>query len=159
MSLFKKKKNNTETVPEENEETKVSSENEEESSDDIDPALLPKEEIQPSSVNPSAETNAVPDEIERYNADIKEGLTSEQVTSRIEKELVNRENTKSGKTTWQIIYTNVFTYFNMLLLAIGIVLIVFGNYAQSFFLVIAFANTLIGIIQELKAKKAYYGGK
>lgn len=153
MNLFKKKKNNTETVPEENEESKVSSENEEESSDDIDPALLPKEEIQPSSVNPSAETNAVPDEIERYNADIKEGLTSEQVTSRIEKELVNRENTKSGKTTWQIIYTNVFTYFNMLLLAIGIVLIVFGNYAQSFFLVIAFANTLIGIIQELKAKK------
>ena len=41
----------------------------------------------------------------------------------------------------------------MLLLAIGILLIVFGQYTQTIFLVIAFANTLIGIIQELKAKK------
>ncbi len=151
MSLFKKKKANPESSPEEKEaieNTEEASENEE-----IDPALVLKEEDKPSSVNPASTTNEVPDEIERYNADIHQGLTSEQVASRIEKGLINHENTKSGKTTWQIIYTNVVTYFNMLLLAIGIVLIVFGNYAQSFFLVIAFANTLIGIIQELKAKK------
>lgn len=151
MSLFKKKKANPESSPEEKEtieNTEEVSENEE-----IDPALVLKAEDKPSSVNPASTTNEVPDEIERYNADIHQGLTSEQVASRIEKGLINHENTKSGKTTWQIIYTNVVTYFNMLLLAIGIVLIVFGNYAQSFFLVIAFANTLIGIIQELKAKK------
>ncbi len=151
MSLFKKKKANPESSPEEKEtleNTEDVSENEE-----IDPALVLKAEDKPSSVNPASTTNEVPDEIERYNVDIHQGLTSEQVASRIEKGLINHENTKSGKTTWQIIYTNVVTYFNMLLLAIGIVLIVFGNYAQSFFLVIAFANTLIGIIQELKAKK------
>ncbi len=155
MSLFKKKKNSPEDTPEKTEEKKISPESEEESTDieEIDPSLILKDEDKPSSVNPSSTTNDVPDEVERYNADIKAGLTSEQVASRIEKGLSNKENTKSGKTTWQIIYTNVVTYFNMLLLAIGIVLIVFGNYAQSFFLVIAFANTLIGIIQELKAKK------
>lgn len=155
MSLFKKKKNSPEDTPEKTEEKKISPESEEESTDieEIDPSLILKDEDKPSSVNPSSTTNDVPDEVERYNADIKVGLTSEQVASRIEKGLSNKENTKSGKTTWQIIYTNVVTYFNMLLLAIGIVLIVFGNYAQSFFLVIAFANTLIGIIQELKAKK------
>lgn len=151
MNLFNKKKKKEET-PEEPISEEVSSE-EISSDEEENPALQIPEENKPSAAKPTAEMKAIPDDIERYHPDIATGLSAEQVQKRNELGLTNQEKNQTGKTTWQIIYTNVFTYFNMLLLAIGIVLIVFGRYSQSFFLVIAFANTLIGIIQEMKAKK------
>lgn len=155
MRLFKKKKNAPEPATEEKEEVIEKTEDEIDVSDseETDPSIQLDANNTPSSVKPGIETNDVPETIERFLPDVSQGLTSEQVSLRKEQELTNKEKSKTGKTTWQIIYTNVFTYFNMLLLAIGIVLIVFGSYTQAFFLVIAFANTLIGIIQEMKAKK------
>lgn len=157
MRLFKKKKNAPEPATEEKEEEEVIEKTEDEidvsDSEETDPSIQLDANNTPSSVKPGIETNDVPETIERFLPDVSQGLTSEQVSLRKEQELTNKEKSKTGKTTWQIIYTNVFTYFNMLLLAIGIVLIVFGSYTQAFFLVIAFANTLIGIIQEMKAKK------
>ena len=159
MRLFKKKKNAPEPATEEKEEEeeevieKTEDEIDVSDSEETDPSIQLDANNTPSSVKPGIETNDVPETIERFLPDVSQGLTSEQVSLRKEQELTNKEKSKTGKTTWQIIYTNVFTYFNMLLLAIGIVLIVFGSYTQAFFLVIAFANTLIGIIQEMKAKK------
>ncbi len=113
-----------------------------------------KEDInKPATVTPSLDIKTLPADIERYNPDKDTGLTGEQAKARNEAGLNNQEKNHTGKTTLQIIYTNVCTYFNILLLVIGIVLIIFKRYSQCLFLVIAITNTLIGIIQELKAKK------
>lgn len=113
-----------------------------------------KEEKELPSVekkNPDLKT--ISKDIVRFEPNIKDGLNDEQVEQRKTELLDNKENKHSGKTTWQIISSNVFTFFNMLLLSIGIILIVFEQANQIIFLAIAFLNTLIGIIQELKAKK------
>ena len=90
--------------------------------------------------------------INRFTVTIEEGLTKAQVNQRIHEGNVNVNDDKSGKTILQILFSNIFTFFNMLYLVITILLC----YAQSFknltFLVVVVANTLIGIIQEIKAR-------
>lgn len=90
--------------------------------------------------------------INRFTVTIEEGLTKAQVNQRIHEGNVNVNDDKSGKTILQILFSNIFTFFNMLYLVITVLLC----YAQSFknltFLVVVVANTLIGIIQEIKAR-------
>lgn len=52
-----------------------------------------------------------------------------------------------------IITKNIFTYFNAIFLVISILLIVAGSYRNLTFLPVVIANTLIGIYQQLKAKR------
>lgn len=58
-----------------------------------------------------------------------------------------------GKTVGQIVAGNVFTYFNMLFLFLAVCVLTVGSWQNAMFLGIIFANTGIGIIQELRAKK------
>lgn len=92
-------------------------------------------------------------EIERYNPGVKVGLTNEQVAERIEHKLVNVVNNKNTKTYKSIIFGNIFTFFNLLCFLAAGSLIAVGAWTDCFFLIIVLANTLIGIIQEIKAKK------
>lgn len=92
--------------------------------------------------------------VERYfNTKITEGLNDEQINKRKEEGLVNKVNDRKNKTILGIILSNTFTFFNILYVFIAIILIVakaeIGNFA---FIPIVLANTLIGIIQEIKAK-------
>ena len=89
----------------------------------------------------------------RYFPNVKDGLTSSQVQERVEHGLTNEKKKTYSKTLPQIIFRNVFTFFNMLLLAIAIALISVGSYTNCFFLGIVILNTAIGIYQENKAKK------
>ena len=89
----------------------------------------------------------------RYFPDSKNGLTSSQVQERIDNKLTNEKKKKYSKTLLSIIFNNVFTFFNMLLLGIAIALIAVKSFSNLFFLVIVSLNTLIGIYQENKAKK------
>lgn len=89
----------------------------------------------------------------RYYPSSKEGLTSEQVNERNENGLVNVKTKSLNKTLPQIIFHNVFTFFNILLLSIAVALICVGAFSNLFFLVIISLNTMIGIYQENKARK------
>lgn len=89
----------------------------------------------------------------RYFPSAKEGLTSSQVQERKEQGLTNEKRKTYAKTLPQIIFHNVFTFFNILLLVIGIALLSVGSWSNCFFLGIATLNTAIGIYQENKAKK------
>lgn len=82
-----------------------------------------------------------------------EGLSKEQVKERMEEGLVNRKAESATKTTREIIKSNVFTYFNLIFLIITVLLILVGSYRDLTFLPIILANTLIGIVQELRSKK------
>lgn len=81
------------------------------------------------------------------------GLTLEEVNLRKSQHQVNTSQKSNLKTPWKIISSNVFTYFNMLLSIIALLLISIGSYKNLWFIVIALINTLIGIIQEFKARK------
>ena len=95
---------------------------------------------------------AIPDDLERFHPKTSDGLSSAQVGKRMEQGYQNIAKNVSEKSVLKIIGTNVFTFFNMLLLAIAIALIIFGRFTSTYFLLVAIVNTIIGIVQEIKAK-------
>ena len=89
----------------------------------------------------------------RYEADPSEGLSAEQVAEYRENGWTNRAVEPPSKTTAEIVKSNVCTYFNLIFLIIAIFLILAGSFRDLTFLPVIIANTLIGIVQEIKAKK------
>ena len=83
----------------------------------------------------------------------KLGLTSAEVRERVERGEVNKADISMGMSTKEIVRSNVFTYFNLIFLIIAVLLIVVGSYRNLTFLPIIVGNTLIGIIQGIRAKK------
>lgn len=81
------------------------------------------------------------------------GLTDEEVRQRVEEGLTNRADISTDKTTKEIVISNVFTYFNLIFLVITILLIMVGSFRNLTFLPIIIGNMVIGIVQEIRAKK------
>lgn len=81
------------------------------------------------------------------------GLTDEEVRQRVEEGFTNRTDISTDKTTKKIVVSNVFTYFNLIFLVITILLIMVGSFRNLTFLPIIIGNTVIGIVQEIRAKK------
>jgi len=89
----------------------------------------------------------------RYTPDPDMGLTSEQVEKRTEQGYNNHMVDKSSKSIAKIICSNVFTYYNLIFFILAFVLILEKSYHHLTFLIVVFVNTVIGIFQEIKAKK------
>ena len=81
------------------------------------------------------------------------GLSSIQVENRRQAGWDNREVEAPSKSVKQIILSNLFTYFNLVFVVIAVLLVLVKSYRDLTFLPIIIANTLIGIIQELRAKQ------
>ena len=81
------------------------------------------------------------------------GLTQQQVQERIDQGLTNETDLSTDKTTKEIIISNTFTYFNLIFLIITVLLCLVGSFRNLTFLPIVIGNTLIGIIQEVRAKR------
>ncbi len=94
-----------------------------------------------------------PENIKRYDTDIEKGLPDEIVEKRILDNLINVTKKGSTKSRKRIVFSNIFTFFNILTLSIAIWLMSIQAWTDLVFLVIVTANTVIGIYQELKAKK------
>ena len=65
----------------------------------------------------------------------------------------NRAVESASKTTKEIIHENVFTYFNLIFAVLAVLLCIAGSFRDLTFLPVIIANTLIGIIQEVRAKQ------
>ncbi len=91
--------------------------------------------------------------IERYNPLLDVGLTSEQVLSRFQNNLINYDTTIPTKSIKQIIATNIFTLFNLINIILGVFVILVGSYKNLLFLGVIFCNVVIGTIQEIRSKK------
>lgn len=89
----------------------------------------------------------------RFRTDLKRGLSDEQVQTRIEEGLVNNIGRGSTKTILQIILSNVLTIFNLITFSVAAWLISVGAVKDLFFMVIVSANIIVGIVQEIRAKK------
>ena len=87
------------------------------------------------------------------DVDMKKGLSNLEVEERVSKGLVNTLSTPRTKSIKQIILFHTFTLFNLLNLSLGLLIILVGSYRNLLFLGVVFCNTIIGIVQEVKAKK------
>ena len=92
-------------------------------------------------------------EPERIFADADMGLTSQQAEQRILEGWDNRPAEPPSKSVREIVTSNVFTYFNFIFAILAALVIYTGSYRDLTFMPIIVANTLIGIIQELRSKK------
>ena len=81
------------------------------------------------------------------------GLTSEEVRERIDKGLTNYTDISTQKTVGQIVKSNLLTYFNLIFLILTVLLCIVGSFRNLTFLPVIIGNTVIGIFQELRAKK------
>lgn len=81
------------------------------------------------------------------------GLTEEEAAGRAAEGLINRTNITTGKTTGKIIKSNILTYFNLIFLILTVLLCMVGSFRNLTFLPVIIGNTVIGIIQELRAKR------
>ena len=90
----------------------------------------------------------------RYETLPSVGLAAEQVAERRSDGLVNKVERTVGKSYAAIFLGNIFTFFNMLGLFIMVLMFALGSFDNLFFSVVILANTFIGIIQEIKAKKS-----
>ena len=82
-----------------------------------------------------------------------QGLTDEQVASRVRQGKVNYSTKHNQTTIPKIVLKNTLTIFNLFNIIIAIMIISVGSYKNLLFLLIAIANTLISIINEVRAKK------
>ena len=100
-------------------------------------------------------------EVARVEPDIKIGLNNDQVEKRKLAGLVNKTKMIAGKTYWEILRTDVFSFFNIMLFIIA-GFIIFSNvvdqspntkwYSGLFFTIVLICNIVIGLYQDLKAK-------
>lgn len=89
----------------------------------------------------------------RIYADPDVGLTNEQAKERREAGYDNQPADPPSKSVGEIVADNVFTYFNFIFLILAGLIIYAGTYRDLSFMPIIVANTLIGIIQELRSKR------
>lgn len=80
------------------------------------------------------------------------GLTVEEVERRMREGKHNAVKNTHLKSVQRIVFENVFTFFNFILAMLAILLLSIGSFENTVFVPIALANTLIGILQELKAR-------
>ena len=91
--------------------------------------------------------------MKRFNKDIKIGLTNKEVKYQIEHNNINIDTTVPTKSVKTIILSNIFTLFNMLNLFLAFIVFLTGSFKNLLFLGTVITNTVISIIQELRAKK------
>jgi len=89
----------------------------------------------------------------RYDTDVNNGLTKEQVSKRYEENLVNEYNDSTTRTIPFIIISNFITLFNLLNIALAVLVFLVGSYKNTLFLGVVICNTLISTIQEIRSKK------
>ncbi|WP_329132980.1 cation-translocating P-type ATPase [Streptomyces sp. NBC_01476] len=82
-----------------------------------------------------------------------QGLTSGEVARRVERGEVNDVPVRSSRSTTEIVRANVFTRFNAIIGVLFLIILVVGPIQDGLFGFVIVANTAIGIIQELRAKK------
>ncbi|MFH8346747.1 HAD-IC family P-type ATPase [Streptomyces sp. NPDC018045] len=93
---------------------------------------------------PDAGTATAPD---------RRGLSAAEVAERVARGEVNDVPVRSSRSTADIVRSNVFTRFNAIIGVLFVIILIVGPIQDGLFGFVIVANTGIGIIQELRAKK------
>ena len=84
---------------------------------------------------------------------IPSGLSYEEVARLTEEGKVNISHEKVGKSYFEIVRDNLFTFFNLIWAIVALLLILCKSYVNMTFLSVVIPNVVISIVQEIKAKK------
>lgn len=85
------------------------------------------------------------------------GLTAAEVAERVARGEVNDVPIRSSRSATEIVRANVFTRFNAIIGVLWVIMLFVAPIQDSLFGFVIVANTGIGIIQELRAKKTLDG--
>lgn len=88
----------------------------------------------------------------RYCPDYQQGLNTQQVEEHRRDGWTNLSVDSPTQSTKEIIHENVFTYFNLIFAVLTVLLCLVGSFRNLTFLPVIFFNTIIGIVQEIRAK-------
>ena len=81
------------------------------------------------------------------------GLTEAEAARRIAAGEGNRAAADDGRTPMQIVAKNLFTLFNLLNVLLALALALVGAWRNMLFMGVVVSNTLIGTVQELRARR------
>ncbi|MGW2024934.1 HAD-IC family P-type ATPase [Streptomyces decoyicus] len=84
---------------------------------------------------------------------VNPGLTAAEVAERVARGEVNDVPVRSSRSATEIVRANVFTRFNAIIGVLFVIILIVGPIQDGLFGFVIVANTGIGIIQELRAKK------
>ncbi|HLT15533.1 MAG TPA: HAD-IC family P-type ATPase [Acidimicrobiales bacterium] len=93
------------------------------------------------------------DSVEVVPAAAPTGLTEAEVAERRAQGLVNVTSGSTKRTVAGIVRANVLTRFNAILGTLLVVVLAIGDYRDALFGIVLVSNALIGIVQELRAKR------
>ena len=97
----------------------------------------------------------VREDIPVFHASPDAGLSAAQVQQRRQGGWTNRTTQSANRTEKEIVLENCLTFFNMVFIVLALVLLISGSSVKNMtFLIIVICNTVIGIYQEIRAKRA-----
>src|SRR5215207_1924483 len=82
------------------------------------------------------------------------GLSRAEVAGRVAAGSVNVDPRTTSRSTWSIVRANVLTRFNAIVGALTVVVLFVAPPQDALFALAAIANTAVGVVQELRAKRA-----
>jgi len=81
------------------------------------------------------------------------GLTEAEVRERVARGETNASAERSSRTFGEILRANIFTRFNAILGVLLVVILAVGHPQDALFGIVLVSNALIGIVQEVRAKR------
>ncbi|GAB2763908.1 HAD-IC family P-type ATPase [Sinomonas soli] len=81
------------------------------------------------------------------------GLTAEEVAERVASGATNDVPARPGRSTWEIVRANVFTRINAIFAVLAAIIFATGPLLDGLFAGLIVANSMVGIVQELRAKR------
>jgi cation-transporting ATPase E len=81
------------------------------------------------------------------------GLSTAEVAERVAAGQTNATTARTSRTVAQIVRANVLTFFNGLLAALFVLVAATGQWQNGLFAGVVLANSAIGVVQELRAKR------
>ena len=90
---------------------------------------------------------------ENKHIDLSIGLNDKQVEERIQKGFINTQETNITKSYKEIFRDNIFTLFNLINAILAGLIIFIGSFKNLLFLGVVISNLVIGIFQEIRAKR------
>lgn len=115
--------------------------------------ILTKEEAEKLGAIKKTKKKKSKPEPKRFDPLVSKGLTDEQVNERVLEGNTNYVENRNTKTYKSIFFGNIFTFFNLLCFVVAGALIAVNAWSNLVFMLVILANMVIGIVQEIKAKK------
>lgn len=81
------------------------------------------------------------------------GLSAAEVRARVEGGRTNAVRRRSSHAGWDILWANVFTWFNLILGTLWVLILLYGSWRDGLFGLVLVVNTAIGVFQEVRSRR------